>query len=412
MKKTEQGNFVEILKNTLAEMPEGKIDFRGPGDEFVSVIFIDGDILLIDSTWGTGNDQLQRIYDWETGTCVIKDLTADEKKTLETAWQRPVILEEVKKEAREAISLEHSVEVKALLRDLKRESLDLNAFLAEIHNKNYSGEARISTQQGDNRILFYQGLPLLLSGRQHIAMGEARDIMDTPGATLNFYLFDDELALAYFSVILGEKVWQGLSVTVLHLDKMLNKLMEKNPTGHLCIHKEHGDRHYCFFYQGKTLGVYDIEKHWSPVDISTMWEGAKQVDYYLSAEMGSFLAKAKEMSASEDLRTLIASWNDLMVEIAKKIGKKPVEKSLQKQFGGGLNSYAQEGIRLQLVGDISRSGYDALETFRLTVPDFLKEMETITGSHWLNEQLQDFQERNSATIARLNLTDVFPQKGG
>lgn len=410
MEKMEQGNFVEILKNTLSEMPEGKIDFRGPADEFVSVIFIDGDILLIDSTWGTGNDQLQRIYDWQTGTCIVKDLTPEEKKTLETKWQRPVILEEVKKETREAISLEHPVEVKPLLRNLKRESLDLDAFLAEIQNNNYSGEARISAQQGDHRILFYQGIPLLSSRRQNITTGEVRKIMDIPGATLNFYLFDDELARAYFSVMLGEKVWQGLSVTVLHLDKMLNKLMEKDPTGHLCIHKEQGDRHYCFFYQGKPLGVYDIEKHWSLVDISTMWEGAKQVDYYLSAETESFFAKAKGMSLSDDLRKFIVLWNDIMEEIAKKIGKKAVEKSLQKKFEK-LNNYALEGIRLQLVGEISRNSYDALQALRLTVPDLLKEMETITGSRWLNDQLLEFQKRNSVIIGRLSLTDVFPVKG-
>jgi hypothetical protein len=410
MEKTEQGNFVEILKKTLAEMPEGKIDFRGPADDFVSVIFIEGDILLIDSTWGTGNDQLQRIYDWETGTCVIKDLTADEKKTLETKWQRPVIFEAVTKETKEAFALEHSVEVKPLLRDLKREALDLNAFLAEITNKHYSGEARIVRQQGLSHILFYQGLPFYSTDRKKITIGEVRKIMDTPGAILNFYHLDDELALAYFSVMQGEKVWQGLSVTVLHLDKMLDKLMEKHPTGHLCIHKENDDQHHCFFYQGKPLGVYNIAKHWDPIDISTMWEGTKQVDYYLSSEMESFLDKAREVSALEDLRTLIASWNDLLKEMAKKIGKKPVEKSLQKIYGR-LNSFVQEGIKLQLVGDLLRSGDDILDTFRRTVPDFLKEMETITGSHWLDDRLREFKERNSAIIARLTLTDVFSRKG-
>ena len=186
--------------------------------------------------------------------------------------------------------------------------------------------------------------------------------------------------------------------------------MEKNPTGHLCIHKEQGDRHYCFFNQGNPLGVYDIEKHWSLVDISTMWEGAKQVDYYLSAGLESFLAKAKGMSLSDDLRKFIVLWNEMMEEIAKKIGKKPVEKSLQRNFGG-LNNYALEGIRLQLVGTISRNSYATLEELRLTVPDFLKEMETITGGRWLNDQLVDFQERNSGIIARLSLTDVFPVKG-
>jgi hypothetical protein len=411
MERTEKGNFVEILKKALAEMPEGKIEFRGPTDGFVSVIFIDGDILLIDSTWGTGNDQLQRIYDWKTGTCVIKDLTSEEKQALETEWQRPVILDEVKKETREAISLEHPVAVKPLLHDLKRESLDVDAFLAEIQEMKYSGEGRTTTQLGDKRILFYQGLPLISSGRRSIAMQEVREIMNTPGATLNFYLLGDELVRACFSVMQGEKVWQGLSVTVLHLDKMLNKLMEKNPTGHLCIHKEHGDRSYCFFTQGIPLGAYEIEQHWKPVDISTLWEGAKQVDYYLSTKIESFLSKAEEINTAEEFRKFIALWNDLIAGMAKKLGKKPVEKSLQKKFGS-WGIYALNGIRLQPASNQDSSGYNALETFKLNVPDFLKEMETLSGSHWLIKQLQDFQEKNGDVIARLSLTEVFLRKGG
>jgi hypothetical protein len=411
MEQTVRGDLVEILKKALAEMPEGKIDFLGPTEGFVSVIFIAGDILLIDSTWGTGNDQLQRIYDWKTGTCVIKDLTSEEKKALETQWQRPIILDEVKKQTREAISLEHPVAVKPLLHDLKRESLDLDAFLAEIQAMQYSGEATTTTLLGDNRILFYQGLPLITSDRRSIAMQEARQIMNTPEATLNFYLLGDALVRACFSVLQGEKVWQGLSVTVLHLDKMLDKLMEKKPTGHLCVHKEHGDRQYCFFTQGIPLGVYEIEQHWKPVDISTLWEGAKQVDYYLSAEIDAFLFKAEEINTSEEFRRFIPLWNDLVVGIAKKLGKKPVEKSLQKKFGvGGV--YALKGIKLEPPDEFDRSGYDALKTFKLNVLDFLKEMETLSGRHWLIKQLEDFQGKNGDIIARLSLTDVFTRKGG
>lgn len=411
MEKTEQGNFVEILKKTLAEMPEGKINFRGPADEFVSVIFIEGDILLIDSTWGTGNDQLQKVYDWETGTCIIKDLTPDEKMTLETKWQRPVILDEVKKKTRETISLEHPLAVKPLLQDLKREALDLDALLAEILKMKYSGEARVTMQQGDNRILFYKGLPLIASSGKSIAMQEVRKIMNNQGATHNFYLLGDELAQAYFSVMQGEKIWQGLSITVLYLDKMLNKLMEKTPTGHLCIQKENDDRLYCFFFQGRPLGVYDIEKHWHPVDISTIWEGAKQVDYYLSAQFESFFAKAKEIGTSDDFSEFITLWNELVAIIAKKLGKKPVEKSLQKKFGG-MDMYALEDIRLHLIGEISESGFDAVETFRSNVSVFLQEMASIVGSSWLNGQLQEFQNKNGDIIARLSLVEVFSQKGG
>jgi hypothetical protein len=411
MEKTEQGNFVEILKKTMAEMPEGKIDFRGPADEFVSVIFIEGDILLIDSTWGTGNDQLQKVYAWETGTCIIKDLTPDEKRTLETKWQRPVILDEVKKKTKEAISLEHPVTVKPLLQDLKREALDLDAFLSEILEMKYSGEARINTQRGDNRILFYKGFPLIASSGKSITIQEVRKIMNSLGATHNFYLLGDELAQAYCSVMQGEKIWEGLSITVLYLDKMLNKLMEKAPTGHLCIQKENDDRLYCFFFQGRPLGVYDIEKHWQPVDISTIWEGAKQVDYYLSAQLESFLANAKEIGALDDFREFITLWNELVAIIAKKLGKKPVEKSLQKKFGG-MDMYALDGIMLHLIGEISESGFDAVETFRSNVSVFLQEMASIVGNSWLNSQLQEFQNKNGDIIARLSLVEMFSQKGG
>ena len=236
-----------------------------------------------------------------------------------------------------------------MLQDLKQEPFALNAFLAEIQEEKYSGEARITTPEGRNQILFYQGIPLLSSARKSITRSEIVELMNAPGATLNFYLLGDELAHAFLSLLQGEKVWQGLSITVFHLDKMLNKLMEKNPTGHLCIHKENGDRHYCFFFQGKPLGVYDIEKQWSPVDISTIWEDAKHVDYYLSGKIESVASTAVSIRSSEDFLKFIPLWNDLIEGIAKKLGKKLVEKSLQRNFGG-LDFYALEGIRLQSVG--------------------------------------------------------------
>jgi len=236
-------------------------------------------------------------------------------------------------------------------------------------------------------------------------------MMDDPEAALNFYLLGDELAHAFLSVFQGEKVWQGLSVSVFHVDKMLGKLMEKNPTGHLCIHKGKGDRHYCFFFQGAPLGVYDLERHWSPVDISTMWEDAQQVDYYLSGKIESFASTAATTLSSKDFGEFLAVWNDLVEGIAKKLGKKPVEKSLKKTFGD-LPFYRVEGIRLQLAGGGSQGAADALRVFRGKAPDVLKEMEVIVGRHWLNDQLQEFFERNGDVIARLSLIELFSKKGG
>lgn len=411
MEKTIQGDFVEIIKKALAEMPEGKIEFLGPTEGFVSVIFIEGDILLIDSTWGTGNDELQRIYDWGSGTCVFKDITPEERKILETKWQRHVILKQDKNETKGTIVLDQPLTVQTVLRNFKRESLDLEAFCAEIKNSKYSGEATITTPEGDTRILFYQGKPLLSSNRRDITMREVVEIMDVPGATLNFYILGDELAHAFLSVLQGEKVWAGFSVTVFHLDKMLGKLMEKNPTGHLCIHKEKGDRHYVFFSKGKSLGAYNIDEHWMPVDIATIWEGSHQVDYYLSGTIESFFTEAAPMDSLNDFQKFMAAWNGLLEIIAKKLGKKPVEKSLQKSFKD-LSLYAIDGIRLLLLNATSQDVHDALADFKQKVPGFLREMEVIVGSHWLNEQLQGFQEKHHDLINQFALIEVFTRKGG
>jgi hypothetical protein len=410
MEMTAEGNFVELLKKAMIDLPEGKIEFRGPQEGFVTVTFIEGEILLVESTWGTGNDELQRIYDWQTGTSIIRDLSPEERKILETKWQRPVILDAAKKETKTAISLDHSVKVQALLRDLKRKTLDLDTFLEEIREKKHSGEARVTTPRGRKQVLFYRGSPLYATDRRAPSLQEARVIMDEPDAMLNFYLLGDELAHAFLSVFEGEKVWQGLSVSVFHVDKMLGKLMENNPTGHLCVHKGKGGRHYCFFFQGEPLGVFDLESHWRPVDISTLWEDAQSVDYYRSGKIESYASTAGQTSSSQDFGKFLPLWNDLIEGIAKKVGKKPVEKAVRKNFGE-LPFYRVEGSTLQLAREGSQVVAADLKLFNQAALAALKAIESLVGAPWLNEQLQEFRERNGDVIGKLSLTEVFSKKG-
>jgi CheY-like chemotaxis protein len=365
-----------------------------------------------------GLDIVKEFAKWQTGedgflelTITHKDSTPEHKNAPEAKWQRPIILDASTQGTKAAISLDQPLEVQSLLRDIKRESLDLDGFLAEIQLKKYSGEARITAPKGHNQVLFYQGLPLLAADRKNPTMREVHEIMDARDTTLNFYLLGDELAHAFLSVFQGEKVWQGLSVAMFHLDKVLSKLMEKNPTGHLCIHKANGDRHYFFFSQGTPLGVYDLTKHWRPVGISTIWDDTQHVDYYLSGKIESFASTAVAMRSSEEFGEFIALWNDLVEGIAKKLGKKPVEKSLQRSFGG-LAFYLVEGTRLQLAGEGNQSAYDALKVFRQRAPDFLKEMVIIVGRHWLNSKLQEFRQRHGDVIKRLSLIEVFAEQRG
>jgi hypothetical protein len=406
MEKTIQGDFAEILKNALADMREGMIEFRGPTEGFVSVIFIEGDIRLIESTWGTGNDELQRIHDWKEGTCILKDITPEERKILETKWQRHVILDQAKHEPKGTMVLDKPVAIKRLLRNFKRESLDLDALCNDIKNNTYSGEARINTREGDTSILFYRGEPLLSSRGTGLTMRDVVAIMDVPEARVNFYILGDELTSAFSSVLQGNPEWQGLSATVFHLDKMLDKLKEKKPTGHLCIHKENGERHYIFFFQGKLLGAYNVDDQWSPLDISTIWQGANQIDYYLSGNMEPLLAAVTLVKMTDDLKDFIILWNGLLETIAKKAGKKVLEKSLQKNFEA-LAFYVPNGITLQLQNVTNQNVEDAVVVFKQSAPVFLKEMAGLVGHEWLAEQFSKFAQWNDELIRQLSLVQVF-----
>lgn len=301
------------------------------------------------------------------------------------------------------IPLVQAIEVQPLLRDIKRVSLDLDGLLAEIQLQRYSGEARIVTPRGQGHIIFYQGLPLVSSKSRRLTARQAREMMDIPDATLTFYLLGDELAHACISVFQGEKVWAGLTATMFHLEKMLSTLMERNPTGHLCIHKGNGDRHYLFLYQGLPLGVYDLAKHWRPVEIATLWEAPDKIDYYLSGEIESFVTESLAVHTSADLPRFIPIWNELVATIAKKAGKRPVEKSIARCFGGH-RGYAVDGTKVHLISAGDEETYHA---FKERGRAFLREMATIIGDRWLGEQLRDFRHRHAEIIAHLSLLDLF-----
>lgn len=408
--RQEQGNFVDILQKALRELPEGKIEFSGPGGGFVSVTFIEGDIQFVESSWGTGNEELKRIYEWKSGTCFIKDLTPEEKKILETKWQRPVILETGKKQQKDEIG-EIPKKIEAILKEIRRKDIDLDAFLSEVHDKRYSGEARIITPRGKSQVLFYQGLPIINSDRRTPSLFQVHEMMDHADALINFYLLGNPLTHAALSLFAGERLWDKISITLLELDKFFAKLMEQRPTGHICVYKKNGSRCYSFFYQGVPLGFYDIDNHWAPIETASIWEGAEQLDYYHSTEIGPLFTAAQSLQAARDFVKFLSEWNVLLEEIAKKIGKKPMEKALQRHFGE-IPQYQIDGLRLLIAGKGDQVAQDALRGFKGRALELRKEVESIVGSRWLEVQLEGFNQRHGDLIERLSLKEVFERKGG
>jgi hypothetical protein len=70
--KSIQANFEKILEKAINEKFTGSLVFLGPNGGIVRVVLIDGKIKHIDSTWGYGKSELEKIKIWGQGTCLIK----------------------------------------------------------------------------------------------------------------------------------------------------------------------------------------------------------------------------------------------------------------------------------------------------------------------------------------------------
>lgn len=288
--------------------------------------------------------------------------------------------------------------------------MDLHTFLADVRDAAHSGVAHISGAKGVTYILFYQGRPILASRGERLEIPEALDAMGSPDSTLSFYLLGDELAHAFSSVLEGERVWDRLSVSLLKVDKMLTNLMEGGHTGHICVHLQEGaDRHF-FFKEGRALGIYNIGDNWRPLDITSVFEEAEELDQFRSRQMESLLSVGEDIISNKDILEFISSWNRLLENLGRKMGKKPVEKSLRKHFGE-MDSVSIEELRVCPAIESYRGVQQALEDLRDKFSGFLDEMAAIVGSRWIEDQLEAFEEENTVLLERLSLDGVFSKKG-
>jgi hypothetical protein len=409
-----EGDFQKILKETLNEREAGKILFNGPSGEKIWVYFLNGKVVQAISNEGKGKSEFIKINQWKSGKCTISDITTEERKSLIKMEQRPPASTAAKEEAKTSRlplpSFENTYEVKLLIRGQNAKFLDLSNILLEIQKSKYSGEARITTPGKMDHILFYQGSPALSSTSTNINYSEALRVMDSPGATIDFYQLGEALSQSFFSVLDGEKVING-PANVIDINKVLEKVIKNRDTGHICVVYPKNEKHHIFFYQGRPVGAYNIFKNWERIPKPFAAEKALEISYFRSKAIEPYLTKAKgPILASKDLQEFIRMWNDLVGDVAKKVGKKPVEKSIHRHFNG-KDLFVIEGVSLQL----SQSKHLRLDAVHNVLkeqcPEFLREINNIIGGKWLADQLQEVQKGRKEVLDKLSLNHVFSTLG-
>ncbi|MEO0144081.1 MAG: hypothetical protein ABIL49_07320 [candidate division WOR-3 bacterium] len=84
------GDFLSILKRAVDEDFTGRLEFLEPnGSGIVRVSMINGNIYQIDSSWGFGRVEINKILQWKSGNCRIKKLS---EKEIEELKEKNIIM--------------------------------------------------------------------------------------------------------------------------------------------------------------------------------------------------------------------------------------------------------------------------------------------------------------------------------
>ncbi len=85
-----RGDFLAILRKAVDEEFTGRLEFLGPNNTgIVRITMINGNIYQIDSSWGFGRVEINRIIEWGSGECRIKKLS---EKEVEELKERNIIM--------------------------------------------------------------------------------------------------------------------------------------------------------------------------------------------------------------------------------------------------------------------------------------------------------------------------------
>jgi len=193
------------------------------------------------------------------------------------------------------------------------------------------------------------------------------------------------------------------------LDKMLRQTYGKE-SHRSSVHTQGEWRSaLLLFLSGNPLGVYDLEKHWRLMNISTMWEDTQYVIITCQEKLN--------LLPPPPCNALIRGFCGVYLFVertgrgdSKKLGKnlwRNPEKKLAE-----LPFFLVEGTKAALAGEGNAEHLRCPSRSSGKRSRLSEEMVIIVGRHWLNDRLRRVPQGQSDIIARLSLIEVFSELQG
>jgi hypothetical protein len=412
--KSIQANFEKILEKAINEKFTGSLVFLGPNGGIVRVVLIDGKIKHIDSTWGYGKGELEKIKIWGQGTCLIKTLTDKDKETFSKMSDIEYEIKETKKEEKQTTKKTIILETPKITKLLPYRIIDggintLEEILNDIQIGELSGFLKI--KPSNSILTFYKGR--ILSGWSSFPPSQRiknyyliKEIINEQNQIL-MYNFENETAYSIITLFINKVLISGVDANVINLEEIIEDAKINLFSGIIWLNGN--IRILIDFSMGEVKQILKIDEIIRYIEFPTSLD-LKFAKIYKFAKLpeGELYKMGIKVPTKEEIEKFISKWNKLNNEIVNKIGKKVAQKTFEKyvknsEFSGLFE--VKEGILKPI--SLDKNPYLLFEGFIEISSLILDDLRTFIGGGWLEEKLKKFYIEEKEIIEILGIEEVL-----
>jgi len=412
--KSIQANFEKILEKAINEKFTGSLVFLGPNGGIVRVVLIDGKIKHIDSTWGYGKSELEKIKVWGQGTCLIKTLTDKDKETFSKMSDIEYEIKETKKEEKQTTKKTIILEKPKTTKLLPYRIIDggintLEEILYDIQIGELSGFLKI--KPSNSILTFYKGR--ILSGWSNFPPSQRiknyyliKEIINEQNQIL-MYNFENETAYSILTLFINKVLISGVDANVINLEEIIEDAKINLFSGIIWLNGN--IRILIDFNMGEIKQILKIDEIIRYIEFPTSLD-LKFAKIYKFAKLpeGELYKMGVKVPTKEEIEKFISKWNKLNNEIVNKIGKKVAQKTFEKyvknsEFSGLFE--VKEGFLKPI--SLDKNPYLLFEGFIEISSLILDDLRTFIGGNWLEEKLKKFYMEEKEIIEILGIEEVL-----